>query len=543
MRRRRRRRRIKMRARRGSLAEVRRRPRFVFVAEDAPPERAARRVRFPEPGRGPDDVPRLYRGRAARRARRAARIAMRVGERRRERNANARFFFFLSFSSRRTPRIASSPRPAAARASFRRAPARRTGRGVASASNTRSFFHRGVDRVDPREFSSTLVPRSKPSLARSTTTERRGDASASSASSAASAARGGGRRRHPPQRHRRPEAQGGRQRRALRKRHRALFFFVTKGPSVVVRRAVEPDRAFKRGERARGFARARRQTQSSVGADAGLGSAVFRGVRREHAQRVRPRGERARGHAARPQTRHARRVSRRVEAAAAVLAQGLARDVHDDGHVNLATFSPRRSCGLAVSSSRGNAIGGVESRGRAERASSDRLVVILVRAPRAGRTHRRGVGGREAAGAWHARVRVGVVREPRDRKPKTLVDEKIRDLAVRVGRRRRHLPSAGSSSAARSRGTPRVSSPVSKVDTFEMPLARCARAARALGGAAASARPPRRARRVRRIDRPGRALFAGVSASWRRPRVRRAPAWPPRVRRGGGSRAPPRISR
>ena len=34
-----------------------------------------------------------------------------------------------------------------------------------------------------------------------------------------------------------------------------------------------------------------------------------------------------------------------------------------------------------------------------------------------------------------------------------------------------------------------MSSPVSKVDTFEMPLARCARAARALGGAAASARP------------------------------------------------------
>ena len=59
-----------------------------------------RRVRFPEPGRGPDDVPRLYQGRAARRARRAARIAMRVGERRRERNVNARFFSFLSFSSR-----------------------------------------------------------------------------------------------------------------------------------------------------------------------------------------------------------------------------------------------------------------------------------------------------------------------------------------------------------------------------------------------------------------------------------------------------------
>ena len=34
-----------------------------------------------------------------------------------------------------------------------------------------------------------------------------------------------------------------------------------------------------------------------------------------------------------------------------------------------------------------------------------------------------------------------------------------------------------------------MSSLVSKVPTFQMPLARCARAARALGGAAASARP------------------------------------------------------
>ena len=356
---------------------------------------------------------------------------------RRERNA-ARSFFFFSFLFVPSARRASRHRRDGRRARLFVA-RRRDAQDVARRVRVEhaQLFHRGVDRVDP---CGVLVDAR--SALEAVAGEEHDDGAPRRRVGVVGVVVGARRRRrrHPPQRHRR-QAQGGRQRRALRKRHRALF--VTKGPSVVVRRAVEPDRAFKRGERARGFARARRKTQRSVCADAALGSAVFRGVRREHAHRVRPRGERARGHAARPQTRHARRVSRRVEAAAAVLAQGLARDVHDDGHVNLATFSPRRSGGLAVSSSRGNAIGRVESRGRAERASSDRLVVILVRAPRAGRTHRRGVGGREAAGAWHARVRVGVVREPHDRKPKTLVDEKIRDLAVRVGRRRRHLPSAG----------------------------------------------------------------------------------------------------
>ena len=407
------------------------------------------------------------------------------------------FFSFLSFSSRahaahrviarRPPRASSSragathrtctSRPRRTRAAF---PSRRRSR-----RSTRSL-------VDARSALEAVAG------------EEHDDGAPRRRAASAGVVGGGGgarrrRRRHPPQRHRR-QAQGGRQRRALRKRHRALSFFVTKGPSVVVRRAVEPDRAFKRGERARGFARARRQTQSSVGADAGLGSAVFRGVRREHAQRVRPRGERARGHAARPQTRHARRVSRRVEAAAAVLAQGLARDVHDDGHVNLATFSPRRSCGLAVSSSRGNAIGGVESGGRAERASSARLVVILVRAPRAGWTHRRGVGGREAAGAWHARVRVGVVREPHDRKPKTLVDDETRHSGVSTS------PGVWGSSQP-DQSTPRVS-PGFEGRYVRMPLARyCARRSRA-GWRCGVRSPSARARACRRSPRA--APFAGV---------------------------------
>lgn len=158
--------------------------------------------------------------------------------------------------------------------------------------------------------------------------------------------------------------------------------------------------AFQRLERVARLAFVRRDKQSSVFAATRmmthLGSAVFGGFGDERARRVRPRGERARRNAHRPQARHARRVSRRVEAAAAVLAQTLPRDVHDDGDVTLPTTLPRRR--LAASSSPGPiAIGRAASRGRAERASSARLVFVVVRAPRVGRTHRRGDRVREAA--------------------------------------------------------------------------------------------------------------------------------------------------
>ena len=156
--------------------------------------------------------------------------------------------------------------------------------------------------------------------------------------------------------------------------------------------------AFQRLERVARLAFVRRDKQSSVFAATRmmthLGSAVFGGFGDERARRVRPRGERARRNAHRPQTCHARRVSRRVEAAAAVLAQTLPRDVHDDGDVTFPTTPPRRRrLSLAASSFPGIA----ESRGRAERASSARLVFVVVRAPRVGRTHRRGDRVREAA--------------------------------------------------------------------------------------------------------------------------------------------------
>ena len=156
--------------------------------------------------------------------------------------------------------------------------------------------------------------------------------------------------------------------------------------------------AFQRLERVARLAFVRRDKQSSVFAATRmmthLGSAVFGGFGDESARRVRPRGERARRNAHRPQTCHARRVSRRVEATTAVLAQTLPRDVHDDGDVTLPTTPPRRRrLSLAASSFPGIA----ESRGRAERASSARLVFVVVRAPRVGRTHRRGDRVREAA--------------------------------------------------------------------------------------------------------------------------------------------------
>jgi hypothetical protein len=62
--------------------------------------------------------------------------------------------------------------------------------------------------------------------------------------------------------------------------------------------------------------------------------------------------------------------------------------------VTFPTTPPRRRrLSLAASSFPGIA----ESRGRAERASSARLVFVVVRAPRVGRTHRRGDRVREAA--------------------------------------------------------------------------------------------------------------------------------------------------
>ena len=101
------------------------------------------------------------------------------------------FFSFLSFSSRAHAAHRVIAATVAARVSSSRAGATHRTWHVASASSTRSFSIAASIASIRAEFSSTLVPRSKPSLARSTTTERRGDASASSASSASSAARGG----------------------------------------------------------------------------------------------------------------------------------------------------------------------------------------------------------------------------------------------------------------------------------------------------------------------------------------------------------------
>ena len=95
------------------------------------------------------------------------------------------FFSFLSFSSRAHAAHRVIAATVAARVSSSRAGATHRTWHVASASNTRSFSIAASIASIRAEFSSTLVPRSKPSLARSTTTERRGDASASSASSSA----------------------------------------------------------------------------------------------------------------------------------------------------------------------------------------------------------------------------------------------------------------------------------------------------------------------------------------------------------------------
>lgn len=182
--------------------------------------------------------------------------------------------------------------------------------------------------------------------------------------------------------------------------------------------------AFQRLERVARLAFVRRDKQSSVFAATRmvtpLGSAVFGGFGDECASGVRPRGERARRNAHRPQTRHARRVSRRVEAAAAVLAQTLPRDVHDDGDVTLPTTLPRRR-GLAASSSPGIALGRAESRGRAERASSARLVFVVVCAPRVGWTHRRGDRVREAVRGV-ARARRSRAHKMTHKSRKTLIE-------------------------------------------------------------------------------------------------------------------------
>lgn len=286
--------------------------------------------------------------------------------------------------------------------------------------------------------------------------------------------------------------------------------------------------AFQRLERVARLAFVRRDKQSSVFAATRrtprrtpLGSAVFRGggFGDERARRVCPRGERARRHAHRPQTRHARRVSRRVEAAAAVLAQTLPRDVHDDGDVTLPTTLPRR--GLAASSSRGIANGRAESRGRAERASSARLVFVVVRAAQVGRTHRRGDRVREAAR--------GVARARRSRADKMTHKSRKRSSTRTFSRstpsrRRRVCPPSARFVSQSDREAPRECSPRFRRYLRLRCLSLAARAP--LARWAAPRRPRAPSARASRASRrsPLARPFREAPPSSRRPRVPLAPA-------------------